>query len=62
MTMKRAWRYSRSTGYWYWGDDKYDHGHVFRTVDGEYGASTARGFATMKLLRDAKEYVERNAS
>jgi hypothetical protein len=55
---KLEWRHSRTTGYHYFGDGKYDHGHCFKTCDGEWGGSHDKGFGTFKRLRDAKRFVE----
>ena len=64
---KRRWHFSRSTGYYYFGDGVYDYAHCFRIAPDCYaykqgdrwGASWQNGHTTTKTLAAAKRAVER---
>lgn len=56
--MKLTWRYGRDTGYYYYGDGVYDHGHVVKLRNDKW-AATASDFTIHKTLQAAKHQVER---
>jgi hypothetical protein len=60
--IKLIWRGPRYGGARYYTDGTHDWGHVFKTDDGEWGASWAGGFSTYKTRKEAIARVEREVA
>jgi len=57
MKLKFAW-HTGIGGNRYYGNGTYNWGHVFKTNDGEWGASWAGGFATVGTRKEAMARVK----